>query len=124
MDRDYGTWIRRAESSLELGLVEKTGGIVYEDLCFQLQQAVEKILKAFLVFHDIEPPVTHSFAVLLKKVRGVTRYPPEIERTIELEDYAVQTRYPGEYTPVGKEEYEEAVRIARNAVVWFRNRMC
>ena len=50
-------------------------------------------------------------------------YPQEIERTIELEDYAVQTRYPGEYAPVEKEEYEEAVRIARNAVEWFRENM-
>ena len=47
-------------------------------------------------------------------------YPQEIKRAIELGDYAVQTRYPGEYAPVEKEEYEEAVRIARNAVEWFK----
>ena len=123
MSEDYRTWIKRAESSLELGLVEKTGKIAYEDLCYQLQQAVEKVMKAYLIYHRVEPPITHSFAVLLKKVRAVIEYPQEIERTIELEDYAVQTRYPGEYAPVEKEEYEEAVRIARNAVEWFRENM-
>jgi hypothetical protein len=41
MGEDYLTWLKRAESALALGLVAKTDEVFFEDLCFQLQQAVE-----------------------------------------------------------------------------------
>ena len=64
MGEDYLTWMKRAESALALGLVAKSDEILFEDLCFQLQQAIEKAMKALLVYNDTEPPITHSFAVL------------------------------------------------------------
>ncbi|MGB9825381.1 MAG: HEPN domain-containing protein [Desulfofundulus sp.] len=47
---DSRLWLRRARSNLErarLGRVSE--GILYEDLCFDAQQAAEKALKAVLV---------------------------------------------------------------------------
>ena len=67
MAEGYLTWMKRAESSLALGFVAKTDEIFYEDLCFQLQQAVEKAMKALLVYNDVEPPITHSFGVLIRE---------------------------------------------------------
>ncbi len=58
MPLDYKVWIKRAISSLHLAKVRKTREIEYEDLCFHLQQAVEKGLKAILVKNSIEPPRT------------------------------------------------------------------
>ena len=123
MAEEYRIWMMRAESSLALGLVQKSEHIYYEDLCFQLQQAAEKALKAFLIYHGIEPPITHSLVLLLRKVRQVTDYPEELERVIELEDYAVQTRYPGEYAPVEEEEYNRASQIASYTVSWIREQI-
>jgi len=34
-------------------------------VCFHSQQAAEKYLKSFLVYHDVEPPYTHSLTTLL-----------------------------------------------------------
>jgi HEPN domain-containing protein len=123
MDETHKRWIERAESSLSLGLVQKTNNIFYEDLCFQLQQAAEKALKAFLVFHQLDPPITHSFVVLLQRIRQASEYPRELERVIELEDYAVQTRYPGEYTSVEEEEYNRAAEIAKYVLDWVREKI-
>lgn len=121
MAESYITWMKRAESSLALGLVAKTDEIFYEDLCFQLQQAVEKAMKALLVYNDIEPPSTHSFAVLLRELKKTIAVPERIARAIELEDYAVQTRYPGDYTPVDESEYWEASKVAMMAMSWIRS---
>ena len=49
MNDSVEIWLDRAISSCKLGIVDKSKGIFYEDLCFQLQQACEKALKAILV---------------------------------------------------------------------------
>jgi len=120
MNKECISWLRRAESALLLAKVEKTDAIFYEDLCFQLQQAAEKAIKALLIFHNIEPPKTHSFLVLIKKVETVAACPAELKKAIELEDYAVQTRYPGDYSPVEKAEYESALRLTDNLISWIK----
>ncbi|MCD4819992.1 MAG: HEPN domain-containing protein [Candidatus Cloacimonetes bacterium] len=124
MDNDYKIWIKRAESALSLGKVDDREEIYYEDLCFQLQQAAEKALKAYLIYNKIEPPKTHSFRVLINKIEtSIVLCPDEIRRTIELEDYAVQTRYPGDYTPVDEDEYSDALKITENAIVWIKKQL-
>jgi len=35
--------------------------------------------------------------------------------------YAVDTRYPGDYEPVNKEEYKEALKIAEDVFKWLDN---
>jgi HEPN domain-containing protein len=44
--------------------------------------------------------------------------PDEIREVIELSDYAVQMRYPGDYYPVSDEEYARAVDLAGRVLDW------
>ena len=44
--------------------------------------------------------------------------PEEIKDVIELNNYAVQTRYPGDYPPLEKEEYERALEITERVLNW------
>ena len=44
--------------------------------------------------------------------------PDDIQKAIDLTDYAVKTRYPGESEPVTKEEYEEALTTAETIYNW------
>ena len=37
---------------------------------------------------------------------------------MDLTNYAVQTRYPGQYTEVTKEEYQKAVKISKECLEW------
>lgn len=45
MDNAWKIWIERAESALLLAKTDKSADLFYEDLCFQLQQAAEKIVQ-------------------------------------------------------------------------------
>ncbi len=113
-------WLKRSESKLvraRLGKIREE--ILYEDLCFDCQQSVEKVLKALLINMDKQFPPIHSIARLLELIteEGI-EIPEAIKKAIILTDYAVKTRYPGELEPVKKEEYEEALVISENVFRW------
>ena len=46
------------------------------------------------------------------------KIPAEVERVIDLTDYAVEARYPGEKEPISEEEYEEALKLAEVVFDW------
>lgn len=113
-------WLKRARSNLERARAEKISDeILYEDLCFDAQQAVEKSLKALLVRLDKPFPKTHSIGMLLKLVEETgVEIPDDINRSKILTDYAVDTRYPGMYEPVSEGEYKEALKLAVGVFEW------
>ena len=118
-------WRKRAKSNLERAKAGKVSEeILYEDLCFDCQQAVEKSLKALLVYVGVVFPPTHSPGKLIELIEenGIN-VPEEIKDSIPLAAYAVDTRYPGDYEPVDKEEYEEAVKIAERVYFWVEKRI-
>lgn len=116
-------WLKRARSSLERAKMGKvTQGILYEDLCFDAQQAVEKSLKAMLVKLNQSFPKTHSIGILLKLIEEAgVEIPENINQAKLLTAYVVDTRYPGDYEPVNKEEYKEALKIAEDVFKWLDN---
>ncbi|GHV30359.1 DNA-binding protein [Spirochaetia bacterium] len=119
----YEEWIGRAKSSYNLATVSIIPNIYYEDLCFQIQQSAEKALKGLLIYYGIEPEFTHNIGILLKELEKLTEIPGNISESIKLTKYAVQTRYPGEYDEITKEEYNEAVKIAKTCLEWTENKI-
>jgi HEPN domain-containing protein len=93
--------------------------IHYEDMCFQLQQAAEKALKGLLIYYGVEPEFTHNIEILLKEIKNFTEIPENIKEAAQLTNYAVQTRYPGEYDEITKEEYENSIKIATACLDWI-----
>jgi len=116
-------WLKRARSNLERAKMGKvTEGILYEDLCFDAQQAVEKSLKAILINLNQYFPNTHSIGILLKLIEEAgVEIPKNINQAKLLTSYAVDARYPGDYEPVSKEEYKEALKIAEDVFKWLDN---
>jgi HEPN domain-containing protein len=53
-------WLRRAKSNLTRAKQPKPDEAVWEDLCFDAQQAAEKALKAILIMGGIDFPRTHQ----------------------------------------------------------------
>jgi HEPN domain-containing protein len=123
MKNDYKIWLDRAKSSLAISKNKSGEGIFFEDLCFQAQQAVEKAVKGLLIFYNVEPEKTHNLVLLINELSKYFTVPDEINDTVILNDYAVQTRYPGEYTPIEEDEYNESIRIAENCVNWIKNKI-
>lgn len=59
-------WIQRAESDLKTGLDEsQSTNPAVATVCYLMQQAAEKYLKAYLAFHGATPPKTHNLDVIL-----------------------------------------------------------
>ena len=112
-------WLRRAKSNLIRAKQPKHEEVFWEDLCFDAQQAVEKSLKALLVFHKIPFRFVHDIAELLTVLeQNGLSLPEQIRAAAELSDYAVEARYPGPMEPVTEDEYKEAVKIAEMVVSW------
>lgn len=118
--RECQNWLVRAESNLRLAKKGNVEGVVCEDLCFEAQQAAEKAIKALLIHFGDEFPKVHSFNVLLERLQKHIVLPPYIEDVLELSDYAIQTRYPGDYHPVTEEEYRRAIIISQKALKWVK----
>ena len=120
-DEVWRQWLQRAKSNLaraELG--KQTQDILYEDLCFDAQQAAEKALKGAMLFLHIDVPKTHSIGYLLRLINdsGKVEIPENLKEAAILTDYAVTTRYPGDWEPVEEDEYKRAVALARAIVQW------
>jgi HEPN domain-containing protein len=108
-------WLKRARSNLERAKAGKTSKeILFEDLCFDCQQAVEKSLKALLIHLNKVFPKTHSIGRIVELIEETgTDVPEEIKDSVVLTEYAVSTRYPGDYEPVLEEEYKAALEMAK-----------
>ncbi len=120
-DKSWQVWLERARSNLARARMgRQSPDILYEDLCFDAQQAAEKALKGLLLYLNLEYPRTHSIGHLLSLLerRGKLDVPPLIREAVTLTDYAVTTRYPGDWDPVDEEEYLEAVRLAEATYNW------
>jgi HEPN domain-containing protein len=123
MENNYRIWLDRAKSSLAISKNKANEDVFYEDLCFQAQQAVEKALKGLLIFYSVDPEKTHNLVSLIKELSKYCDLPEEVNETAILNDYAVQTRYPGDYTPIEEEEYNNAVTIAGKCVKWVEKKI-
>jgi len=119
----YSEWLKRARSSLELAKSSDNELVYYEDLCFQIQQAVEKGLKGLLIFYGVVPEKTHHLSVLLQELKKYTEINNEIIEVLKLNNFAIQTRYPGEYAEIGKEEYEQYIMIAEKCLAWINEKI-
>ena len=116
----YESWLERAESSYELSKANINQIIYLEDLCYQAQQSVEKAFKGLLIYYGIEPEFTHNIGILLNEIEKFIEIPDNIKESMNLTNFAVQTRYPGEYADVTEEEHENAVKIARVCLDWVK----
>lgn len=116
-------WLRRAQSNLARARAGRPSPeVLYEDLCFDAQQAVEKAIKALLVHKAIQFPKTHSISDLLTLLQqGGVPVPEEIRPTSMLSAYAVETRYPGLSEEVTAEDYGDALDLAERTIRWVRS---
>jgi HEPN domain-containing protein len=115
-------WLKRAQSSLALAKVPRPKDTLWEDLCYHAQQAAEKALKAVLVKRKIRFRFVHDLNELIDTLeKHGQKMPEHVKRSVILTGYAVATRYPGNYEPVTKKEWKDAVALAESVVSWAKN---
>lgn len=111
-------WLRRARSSLARARTGRVHpDVLFEDLCFDAQQAAEKALKAALVHRKIPFPRTHDIANLLTLLHSAgTAVPEDIRRSALLTPYAVEARYPGLGEGVTAQDHAQALACAEGVL--------
>lgn len=121
---EASTWLNRAKSNLARAKVGQLfPEILYEDLCFDTQQAAEKALKALFVLEGWQIPRSHDIARLLRKLGERYVIPEDVQKAATLSVYAVTTRYPGNWEPVTREDWEQAVTVAEATVNWVEREL-
>jgi HEPN domain-containing protein len=110
-------WLARAEGDMTVARVAREAGgdrPVPEAVCFHSQQAVEKLLKAFLIRHSVRFAKVHDLEYLRALCATID---PEFSSLGlgDLSGYAVSARYPGVVDEVTVAQADEALRIAERA---------
>jgi len=86
-------WLQRAKSNMARAKAGRVSpDILYEDLCYDAQQTVEKALKSVCIIHEIVFPKTHDIAYLIELLeKGNVEVPEELQNAKILTGYAVET---------------------------------
>lgn len=109
-------WIDKADHDLgSAKLIFLHNPDYFDSVAFHCQQAVEKYIKAILIFYEIEFQRSHNLVYLLdlltKKIEiSEDRY----DQAILLNGFSVQIRYPEKTIYLSKEELESSLAIAQN----------
>lgn len=98
--------------------------VVTETVCFHCQQAVEKYLKAYLVFLGISFTKTHEIGELITKCENKDKEISKLkEEADKLTDYAIEIRYPEEWSEPTLKEAREAFEIAKKVKEFILNKI-
>ena len=118
-------WVEKAETDLNTAeYLCRSGGNYAYAAAFHAQQAAEKGLKAFLVWHQIEFKKIHDIAALLGLASSAEPDLRNVLRDAEsLTPYGVEYRYPGDYPQVTIDLAEHALSIAARVRDEIRERL-
>jgi HEPN domain-containing protein len=125
LESNYQVWLQKAQNDL-LNIQNnlKAEAIPWDTVCFHAQQAVEKTLKAFLVFHGRAIVKIHDLVPLLVSCAGIEPALTVLEEDCQrLTYYAVGGRYPDDlYEPDeedGRRMIEAAARVRAAVLARF-----
>ena len=106
-------WLFRAKEDRAVlnRLAESENEFYTSTICFHAQQSVEKYLKAFLVYHDIDFPRTHDVDFLKEECSLIDSSSFEIDLK-SLTEFGVSVRYPDDFYIPSVNETNEYLEIA------------
>ena len=112
---DLISWVTKADHDLGTAVLTFLHIPDYKDtVTFHCQQAVEKYLKAYLIFLDIDFRFSHDLVYLLELIGREDNTAGEYyERILNLQNYAVEVRYPDETIYISDEQVIEAIKTAK-----------
>jgi HEPN domain-containing protein len=115
--KDYlKNWLTKANNDLTVAEHELTfdkNNCVTDAICFHCQQAIEKYLKAYLIFNKIDFGKTHNLEYLLKLCSNHDEAFTKIN-VKNISFYAVEIRYPDDFYIPTIKEAKESFKIAEN----------
>jgi len=88
-----------------------------ENVCFHVQQAIEKALKAVLCHHEIPVPLVHDLGILLAKLPEDQNFPFGYEIN-DLNDYAAIRRYEEGVIELSWDDAASVIKIGDTVLKW------
>jgi len=94
-----------------------------EIVCYHCEQAVEKVLKGYLIYQNVEPPRTHVLQLLCKTCEDFDENFKKISESCgNLTLYGVQSRYPFEID-ITENDMKKAIADADNVMEFVLQRI-
>lgn len=107
-------WLRFAAEDLEAAqCLLATDGATPRHACFHAQQAAEKALKAALVLEGVDFPRQHDLDDLRNLLLDTWPVRQTHTDLAQLTEWAVESRYPGDWREATATDAEQAVSQAR-----------
>jgi len=109
------SWLRKAAMDLKAARHDLAGAPpLLADAVFHCQQAAEKTLKGFLMWHGVPFRKTHSLEELGEQCLDLDITLRDlVDQAVPLTEYAWRFRYPGEPEEPSGEEAQEALQLAQ-----------
>lgn len=108
-------WMKKADKDILTAARELSfEDPITDSVCFHCQQAVEKYLKAYLVFHQKYFTETHNILNLLELCSSIDpSFSSQLSEADKLTDYAIEIRYPDVWLEPDLSDAQEALKIAK-----------
>jgi HEPN domain-containing protein len=104
-------WIEKAEEDrLVVQQLVDADSTARGAIGFHCQQAAEKFIKAYLIFHGIDPERTHNLEFLVERCSAIDKDFSNVN-LMNLTDYGVEARYPGDFLEPSVSEIEALIQI-------------
>lgn len=105
-------WLLKAEHDvLSAQRLLEIEPMILDNACFHCQQAIEKSLKAFLYYHGKDVVKTHDIDFLLGECSVLDSIFNTLD-SLNINDYAVQARYPDTSLMPDIEDAKDYYRLA------------
>jgi len=116
-------WIEKADHDLgSAKIIYLYMPDYFDTIAFHCQQAVEKYLKAVLVFKKIEFKRSHDLIYLLEILsRYIEIEEMKFRNAFILNNFSIQIRYPNKIIKLSKEELENAIQISEEFRIFSVN---
>ena len=113
---EAANWFEFARTDLKMAELALAAGL-FNQACFHAHQAVEKLLKGFILSRGKRVPRTHSL-VDLGRLAQELGFPQELRNKIRILDgYYLPTRYPDAIPDLShlpnRDEAQEAISLAK-----------
>ena len=119
----YAEWLRFAREDLASAKV-----LLKEDFdrsgVFLLQQAMEKALKGYLVYHQQPIIKTHDLTMLIESCFHINAaFKNLLDLTLKPTEHAIANRYPDDYEPLDEEEIIETVKNTEYIITFVSSKL-
>ena len=107
-------WIEKADNDLIAAkILIEANPLILDIACFHCQQAIEKYLKAFLIYNNQEVIFTHNLDFLAQQCSVLDVDFNNLDMK-NINQYAVKIRYPHDYHAPELSETEEYLQISES----------